>query len=102
MHQILNILEFLLLLLNGKRRGEGGGCGSGGWISLKHPLTNFKKLYAQKTPGCGTVKCFMRLGLDPTMDSLCSTGPPLQRQLTYASCLDTSILDSVLDVQHST
>ena len=33
-------------------------------VSLKHPLTNFKKRYTQKTSGCVTVKWFIRLGLD--------------------------------------
>ena len=35
------------------------------WISLNHPVTNFKKWYTEKASGCGTVKWFTRLGLDP-------------------------------------
>ena len=40
------------------------------WISLDHPLTNFKKRYTQKTSRCGTVKWFIKLGLDPCQEIL--------------------------------
>ena len=38
------------------------------WISLDHPLTNFEKRSTQKTSGCGTVKWFIKLGLDPCQE----------------------------------
>ena len=39
------------------------------------------------------------LAWTPPGDSLCSSGPQLQKQFTYTSCLVTSFLDIVLDAR---
>ena len=70
------------------------------WISLNHPLTDFKKNIRPKKRLDVVLLNGLWLGLDPPGDSLHSSWPQLQRQLAYAGCLATSFPDIVLDAQN--
>ena len=60
-----------------------------------HSLTStISKL--KKASGCGTVKKFIRLGLDPTMGLTLLLWTTVTKA-TYSSCLVTSFTDIVLD-----
>ena len=73
MHQILNILKFLLPNEEGMWGGGGEGRGGSVQISLNHSVTNFKKWYAAKNIWMWYSTAYKTwLG-----DSLGSSGPQL-------------------------
>ena len=60
-------------------------------VPRKHPFTNFKKWYSQKTSGWYIVNCFVRFGMDPAGSLLYTLYPRCKGSLL--SCLVASFPD---------
>ena len=60
-------------------------------VPWKHPFTNFKKWYSQKTSGWYIVNCFVRFGMDPAGSLLYTLYPRCKGSLL--SCLVASFPD---------